>query len=530
MDENKGLNKGEIAEEVKITLEHDLKNKSVAKVGFWSFIAMIFMTVYGMVNGQQIYYQMGYAGITYVLLGLLLFFIPYTFIVSEMSSAFHEETGGILSWMTKSVGLKFGAVGAFMWYIAAVMWWFGSLSYLPISLSSAMFGKDVSETWKLFGLSNGYTTALIATIALVLIVIFSIRGIKSISFITNISMLSVVVLHIVILGGGLVVFAMSGFHFEQAFHPTGISSFFLGPNTNYSTAFEGLGFLVFIIFFFGGMEASGGLVDKVKNPKKTVPKAMVLSGIIIAVLYVSIILISGMVDNWNATFNSANVSLGNFSIYMTQQQFLEFGQLIGMSHTSAIALGQWVNRLVAILGLIAMLNFPIMLYYPIKQIYEGVPKGMIPKFLTKENKFGVPQNAIFFEVIIIVLGIWAFHTGAAGASMYNTLNTMITIVTSLPWAFIVFAYIRFKKNDNIKKEYQFFNKTWGIIIASITLVTLIFVDIFSVLGPLMQAHFSSAAWSQAGLMIGGPVIFGVIGFILAWIYENRVKKGTLKSS
>ena len=93
----------------------------VYKIGFWSFVAMIFMTVYSLGNGQQIYYQMGYAGITYIVIGIILFFIPYMFMVSEMSSAFSEEKGGIFSWMTKSVGLKFSTTGAFIWYIAAII-------------------------------------------------------------------------------------------------------------------------------------------------------------------------------------------------------------------------------------------------------------------------------------------------------------------------------------------------------------------------------------------------------------------------
>ena len=58
---------------------------------------MIFMTVYVLRNGQQIFYQMGYASITYIIIGVLLFFIPYIFMISEISSAFSHNTGGIFS-------------------------------------------------------------------------------------------------------------------------------------------------------------------------------------------------------------------------------------------------------------------------------------------------------------------------------------------------------------------------------------------------------------------------------------------------
>lgn len=516
--EDKGLNKVEIATEIESALEGHSKNK-ISKIGFWSFVAMIFMTVYGMANGQQIYYQMGYASITYVLLGLILFFIPYTFMVSEMSSAFHNEKGGILSWMTKSVGLKFGSIGAFMWYIAAIMWWFGALSYVPISFSAAIFGKDISNTWRWFGLNNKETTALIAILVLFIVIFFARKGIKAVAMVTNISMLSVIVLHILILGGGLLVFFMNGAHFDQSFHVTGISSFFIGPNKNYQTPVEALGFLVYVIFILGGMESSGGLVDKVKNPKKTVPKAMIFSGIIIASLYIGIVIITGMVANWASTFNNPNVSMANFSIYITQRQFFELGQLFGMSSASSIALGEWVNRLVAILGLIAMLNFPIILFSPIKQLFEGVPTGMIPKIFTKKNKHGVTSVAVYFEGLIVIVGILLIHLGGNSvANMYNNLVNMVTVTTSLPWAFIVFAYIKFKQNDNIKKEYQFFNKTWGVIVGYITLATILFADMFSIIEPILQHQYKQAAWIAAG-----PIVFGLIGYLLAVNYTKRQK-------
>ena len=51
-------------EEVEEVYEEKLNQKGkVAKVGFWSFVSMIFMTCYGLSNGQQVYYQMGYASI-----------------------------------------------------------------------------------------------------------------------------------------------------------------------------------------------------------------------------------------------------------------------------------------------------------------------------------------------------------------------------------------------------------------------------------------------------------------------------------
>ena len=515
------LNRSDSLQENENIAEEKLKTKKNYKITFWSFVAMIFMTVYGLGNGQQIYYQMGYAAITYVIIGVVLFFIPYTFMISEMSSAFSQKTGGIFSWMSETVGIRFSTVGAFLWYISAIIWWF-STSSIAITFSTMIYGKDISESWHLFGLSNTATTALIGIVWFLIIVFFCRKGLKSITLLTNISMLVTILMHILILGGGLLVFILSGFHFAQEFHYTGIHSLFVGPSKGYDSTFAMFGFLIFAIFILGGMENSGGLIDKVKNPKKTVPKAMIFSGIIIAVLYIVIVIVSGMVINWKTTFNNPNINLFNYPIYMIQQQFFELGKEFGMSNANSIALGLWINRISTWLTFFGLLNLPLVLYSPIKQMFEGLPEGMLPKFITKKNKYGMTANALYIQAGIIVLAMIGIGFGGNTANtVYNNLTFMVTITTSIPWAFIVFSYIKFKLNDNIKKEYTFFNKFVGAGIGIITLITLIVADTFSILEPFLNHNLQKGLW-----IISGPIIFGILGFLLAqrYLMKEKAKK------
>ena len=100
---------------------------------------------------------------------------------------------------------------------------------------------------------------------------------------------------------------------------------------------------------------------------------------------------------------------------------------------------------------------------------------------------------------------------------------MVTVGTSVPWAFIVFAYIKFKLNDNIKKEYTFFSKKVGVIIGTITLITLIGANGFSIVQPFLQGNIQEGIWIAAG-----PLIFGFIGFILAVLYQRKQKRNNKK--
>lgn len=92
------------------------------KLTLVSLILMIFTSVFGFANMPRAFYLMGYAAIPWYVLSAILFFIPYAFMMAEYGSAFKKETGGIYSWMEKSVGPKYAFIGTFMWYASYIIW------------------------------------------------------------------------------------------------------------------------------------------------------------------------------------------------------------------------------------------------------------------------------------------------------------------------------------------------------------------------------------------------------------------------
>lgn len=501
----------------------DNKEKDKYKISFLSFVGIIFITVYGLQNGQQIYYQMGYAAITYVIIAALLYFIPYSFIVAEMSSAFKHKSGGIYSWMSETVGQGFSLVGTFIWYGAFVVLWF-SATVITVNLSVAIYGKDTTATWHIGHLFNSSETiALIGAAYIIIVSFMSTRGLKRMTVLSNISIVTVIISHILMLGGGLLVFALSGFKFAQGFNFGHIQSYFYGPNPSYASLLPAIAFMVYTIFVFAGMENSAGLVDQVKDAKRNVPKAIILSTAIITVLYISIIIITGMVCNWNTTFGGGKVNLGNYSIYIIQQQFYRLGSLFGMSQTASIGLGMWVNRVLNILTLIGFASMPLRIYSPIKHLMEGLPKGVLPERITRPNKHGLPSMAILIQTVIVAGFILLLGFGGNSvSSLFNKITLMSFVAGSVPISFIIFAYIKFKKNDKIQKEYQFFSKKWGIIVGIICFIAVTFTNIFSIIQPGLSGEWTNTFWVAMG-----PVLFGGIGFILHIRYKNKVKNGKL---
>ena len=87
----------------------------------------------------------------------------------------------------------------------------------------------------------------------------------------------------------------------------------VSPNPSYQSPLGILGFLVFALFAYGGLEVVGGLVDSTKNPETTFPKGIKIAAIVIAIGYSLAILFVGFFINWNEVLNGEEVNMANVS-------------------------------------------------------------------------------------------------------------------------------------------------------------------------------------------------------------------------
>ncbi|MGL5189664.1 MAG: amino acid permease, partial [Cetobacterium sp.] len=124
-------------------------------------ILMIFTSVFGFNNIPRSFYLMGYSAIPWYIFSGVLFFIPYAFMMAEYGSAFKKETGGIYSWMEKSVGPKYAFITTFMWYSSYVIWLVNISSGIWVVVSTAVFGKDLTHQLNLFGLNSTQSMGLL---------------------------------------------------------------------------------------------------------------------------------------------------------------------------------------------------------------------------------------------------------------------------------------------------------------------------------------------------------------------------------
>ncbi|MGL5125246.1 MAG: glutamate/gamma-aminobutyrate family transporter YjeM [Fusobacteriaceae bacterium] len=492
------------------------KVKTDSKMKLIPLILMIFTSVFGFNNIPRSFYLMGYSAIPWYIFSGLLFFIPYAFMMAEYGSAFKKETGGIYSWMEKSVGPKYAFITTFMWYSSYVIWLVNISSGIWIVISTAIFGKDLTNQLNLFGLNSTQSMGLLGIGLIIVFTSIASKGLNKITKIASIGGIAVTLLNLVLLLGALIVFANNGFKLAQPIESLS-TAFFTSPNKNYLSGISIASFMVFAIFAYGGIEVVGGLVDKTENPEKNFPKGITIAAIVIAVGYAVGIFFVGMFTNWEFLVNKGNVHIGNFSYVCMENLGYQIALSFKMSPAAAVTVGQVMARYMGISMVLCLTGaFFTLIYSPLKQLIEGSPKEMWPGKIS-EIKDGMPQNAMWCQCGIVVLFILGITFGGQGAeAFFMKLTLMTNVAMTIPYLLIAAAFPKFKKNKDIIKPFVIFKTDFSVKLATFFTVLLVgFANISTIIEPALNGKIDDTIW-----MIVGPIFFMLLALTIYKKYEK----------
>lgn len=498
-----------------------MESKEKSKLTLTALILMIFTSVYGFTNMPRTFYLMGYSGIIWYIMSAILFFIPYAFMMAEYGAAFRKEKGGIYSWMAKSVNPKFAFIVTFMWFSSNLIWMVSVSSSIWIPLSNVFFGKDTTSTWNIFGLTGPRAMAVLAIILLITITFISSKGLNKISKITSIGGTVVALANVVLILGGFFVLASNGFESAQGFN---IEQFIHSPNPAYQSPLGVLGFVVFAIFAYGGIEVVGGLVDQTENPKKNFPKGIKISAFVIVIGYAIGILCIGFFVNWNRDLTGPDVNMANIAYIVVNYLGYYIGEAIDLSANACTMLGNFFARFIGLSMFLALIGaFFALSYSPLKQLIEGTPKDIWPEKWTRLNKENMPATAMWIQCITVIIFVLCCSMGGEDSSkFFNYLILMGNVAMTLPYMFLSFAFSFFKKKKEIVKPFEVYKNyksalVWSIIVT----LTVGFANIFTIIQPLTSENKDYVA---VIFQISGPIIFGFLAWLIYRRYENNVLK------
>jgi glutamate:GABA antiporter len=212
----------------------------------------------------------GPSSITLWILAALFFFIPQGLAVSDLSARYPDE-GGIYAWTKRTFGEGHG-------FLCGWCYWVNNILYYPnLLMSTAVVGTYVIGRGGT-EMEGSWLYVLPATlIALWLAVLLNIVGLRTGRWLQNVGALGTYLPGIVLVGLG--VYAACT---RPPATPMDLSS--LIPDLSSRTK---LNLWASIAFAFAGLELCAVLGGEVKDPKRTLPRSILISAPLIAFLYIA---------------------------------------------------------------------------------------------------------------------------------------------------------------------------------------------------------------------------------------------------
>lgn len=498
---------------------------SQRKMSMWGLVLMIFAAIYGLGNTTVGFYQMGYGAMLWYVLGALLFFIPSSLMFAEYGSALKDSQGGIYSWLQASIGEKPAFIGAFIWYAAWVIWLVTNFSTISVSISGAIFGKDTTQAWHLFGLTSNQTLGLIGIALLVFATFVSTRGFDKIEKIASFCGTFIIGVAIFFLIVSAIYLMVVHGHLAQSLTT---QSMVKSPNPAFGSPIALMSFFVYAVFAYGGMETMGSTIDKVKDPDKNFPRGIVIAAIGMIVIYCVGVLAWGVTANWHRVLSGSNVDLGNITLVLMSN--LGYSIAHTLFHTSVATAkiwGLWADRIIGIEEILSIFGaIFILIYSPLKTMIIGTPQRLWPSKLTKLNEHGMPATAMWCQTVMVVLIILGVSFGGKSAqAFYTVLQDMNNVTTSVPYLFLIAAFPFFKKRQDLERPFEIYtNRSLTVAVSFISWITIFMGIVFTVVQPLLQHDFYTAFWT-----VFGPVFFGIAGWcfysLAGYRQRHRVNAG-----
>lgn len=492
------------------------------KLTLMAFILMMLTSVFGVTNIGIGFYRMGYAAIPMFTIGGLFYFIPYIMMMVELATGFHGEKGGIYTWMEKSVSIKFAFIGIMMWYSSYVIWMFGKSLSLWVPLSFAIFGKDITVIPVEFG-GIDFGPFLLGVVGILVMLILTkiiTGGASKLAIVTSVGGMSVVALNGVLLIGGLFAvvhnIGVDGHMFKETLTA---ASLYTSPNPDYVSTMPFLGFVVFAVFAYGGTEAIAGVASDLENPERDLKRGIFLSGAFIVVAYIIGFFMVGAALEWSQFGEGVSSLSALFLImgYLGDSIAGTDGSMLGSLLTRISGLGMFLSYVGAMVALG---------YAPLKQLIEGTPKEFWPESFEQVNENGIRVGAIKVQMIIVIIfialkSILSLIDPDGAAKLYELIITMTNVGMTIPYVFLIWAWYKFRTNDELKKDVILIKSNAAIIFCLIsTIVLVMFGNVFTIISPFLSGDFTTGIWS-----IIGPVVFSIIAIA---IYSHGEKKLTNK--
>ena len=433
---------------------------------------------------------------------LIGFFVPYALISAELGTQYPSE-GGMYTWVKKAFGKKWASRVAWFYWVNYPLW-IASLADLITTMIMQMFGIEM-EMWMVLVIQIFY---------IFLVTVLGMLRISQSDWVSNIG----AIIKILLLSGigflGLYVLFSKG----TANPVEGWQDFVPLASADGGIDWAGLSFVSLIIFNMLGFEVVGTFYDDMDKPKKQIPKAIILGGILIAIFYI---------------FPSFGMGVGtSFEEIQTNTGFLDsYNVLMANAGFEAAAIQAILVTVGGLFILTLISNVSSWNFGVYSVIASAADDGMFPKSWKKRNKDGVPYMVgIWTGIVAAVLAVagiiiaYVFPEMEELSNMFWAFFSLSLVCLLLSYVPMFAAFIKLhKKGPQVKNGYWL--KIGPVLrwLMGIVPLVLLFISLFFTLIP----ELSVEAIIDNKVLIISSIVCVVIGEVLVFRMSRNDKQKKL---
>ena len=344
------------------------------------------------------------------LIGVLVIFLPLTFCVMELSSRYPQE-GGMYVWSKRAFGDSAG-------FLTGWIYWTSNLPYFPTLLyfaaSNALYVGG--ERWQHLQNSPVFFIGF-SIVGLSLALVLNILGLNVGKWLNNLGAIGTWIPIALLLALGLLTWTKFGpatSFSAQSFKPT--------------LTIANCGVWATMLLAFTGAETASLMGGEIKHPRRDIPRALLIAGVLVVAGYV----------------------LGTIAmlVVVPREQLNSLEGLILAISSSGVRVG-WRGLGPAMALLICLSNLGMVGAYlaAVARIpfVAGIDHYLPAAFARLHPRWGTPYVALIAQAAFSVLFAVMGQAGSSIRGAYQILVSTTVIATFLPFLYMFAALIRLQK-------------------------------------------------------------------------------------
>ncbi len=423
--------------------------------------------------------QFGFASLTLLAFAFATFLVPCAIMVAELNARMPEE-GGFYLWTRSAFGDRHGYLVAWCYWLSNIVWLPTVLLFFSVSCLY-VFGDQA-----LVYADHPWYIGMVCIGTLWIVTLLNIFGLEKAKWIQNLGGMAIwlCILFLVIFG----LIYVSRFGSVHEFQASKLLPDF--------SDFAVLPFFAIVAFCFAGLELAPVMAGEVQHPRRNIPRAIVISSILICLIYMSgtlmlIFTVSegdvGIIDGVAQSFHEVSKALENPVIR-------GLGAILVTLSTLGL-FGAWLTGAARIPFVVGLDNY-------------------LPAALGRVHKrWGSPYVSLILQAVVLSLLLAASLYGSSVKEAYLVLLDMSIILYFIPFLYMFAAlFWHVRKGTGQQGIFRFFEKpSWVLFLVTGLGFGITFLSI--VLSCIPSGAVERPMWFVTKVVGGAGVLIG-LGFVL----------------